>query len=1109
MAKSMTLEEAYEIAGGYNQVPVSEETFAEALEMVRQDDEEMAKSLKEARDHELSLKAKMKAEEEIVVDAGVLAENTEYLYKMLVSDSFDDKLHKDPEIIEAIKNTPIIDTDDGQTFTQLSDEEKSKQYEMLFEKSKLDTLCELSRNKDFGEKSEKEKEICVFEETKMSFLGTLMELRTTSLLEKQIPEYAKAYADDDEDKAVEFFSRQQVNIASNVLQDKACNFGNSNDADPEVVEISKSQVIFACSHSEAKAEEHRKKIIDSPQRNDKAKRKHLNTAASYINKFKTSFSSKAHNLWKERFVVANNLRDKAPKIITDVSATIAVAGISIANAPWLTGAVLTYGAYKVASSWAWPIITEARREARIERKEGKPSKVKFVDRLREASENIFNNKDKRMAYFKEAGWGTAAGLVGLGAAGAATSAIAAKAAQSMANMAVRSFNNAINTVNALKNKNMSWTKKLTLGAGALIGGGLLYDYISDHDFGDLFTDGKVSTNLPTTETTTATPAVLAEQEDTLKVPVAEPVAPKVEDVKEQLAAATQTAVKAPEVWTAETGITQDQWAKLQTYWNEDPEKYQEFYARIDNKMLEKGGIFEGMTRDQVLFRYERLSSWNSPSHEDTIKNLDNFFECREKITLTEQDINILRSVNEYGEIEGVIGTKNIIVVGRNINCQEGSSLVIEEVSKKGTILEETTPTNVETLTPTGGAEALSNGNVIHKTDGQLETQYTVDKEASATVYQGNNQTLVEQVENIDANKVTTDAENVNIKFNGQGNVTVEATGEAYNFNANGESTQVKVEATGEAYNFNANGESTQVKVEATSEARSFNLSDRETPTPSETEYEFFEDGDDVEKGTPAAGNVDARGGFENTGLTEQQVNATKVYFQNMHGENAYDDFAKRITDEMRAKGGVFEGKSVEQSMYAVMQMDKWSDENVGEFAKEIKMTLSYLKECDESLTEEQMNKIKLIIDRVNDDGTMEGVIGKNAVNVVEHQVQDCGETGVRKIVSAAEGHTEGSGSGMREVYMRPIEKATSSTPVITRVEGQQALNLTENQSTDATVFKGNNTTAEKVVATDVTPSSVETDAKNVKISTQVVEENVKVSVKYGNVQNFNIDSNIR
>ena len=56
-------------------------------------------------------------------------------------------------------------------------------------------------------------------------------------------------------------------------------------------------------------------------------------------------------------------------------------------------------------------------------------------------------------------------------------------------------------------------------------------------------------------------------------------------------------------------------------------------------MLEIGGIFEGMTREQVLFKYERLSSWNLTQHQEVIRRMDSFFGCdgEERIMLTADD----------------------------------------------------------------------------------------------------------------------------------------------------------------------------------------------------------------------------------------------------------------------------------------------------------------------------------------------------------------------------------------------------------------------------------------------------------------------------------------
>lgn len=89
-------------------------------------------------------------------------------------------------------------------------------------------------------------------------------------------------------------------------------------------------------------------------------------------------------------------------------------------------------------------------------------------------------------------------------------------------------------------------------------------------------------------------------------------------------------------------------------------------------MLEKGGIFEGMTREQVLFKYERLSSWNLTQHQEVIRRMDSFFGCdgEERIMLTADDAKSLDDVLSNGAIRDVDGTKCIRTTGIDINCGE-------------------------------------------------------------------------------------------------------------------------------------------------------------------------------------------------------------------------------------------------------------------------------------------------------------------------------------------------------------------------------------------------------------------------------------------------------
>ena len=1149
-----SIEEAFEIAGGY--VEVDDNTFARAMEMVKEHDAEMATLLEESREQELLLREKTKAEQAIDVSAEVLAENTAFLYAKLGNNSLDTELLNDAEIKEAMQNTPIVDTEDGKTYTKLSEEESIKHFNMLIEKAKLDVFCEQSRNADFAKISEEDRDIFLFEEAKMSFLGTLMNLRTASQLEANAEKSANAI----KEQKVEFFTEQQLALSSNFFQDKANQFAESNDSNPEIVEISKQSVIEACADSDKKAEKYKNDIIDLASKSKGKKKDALNKAAIWVNKFKTSFTEKASALWRERYEVANIFRDRAPKIITDLAATGTLVGATIASAPWLGSAVAAYGAYKVASSWVWPIVTEARKNARIERKEGKKSKIKFVDQLREASDSIFKNKEKRMAYFKEAGWGSAAGLVGLGAAGVvagAGSALAAKSAQSLSSMAVHSVNNAINTVSTLKNKNKStWAKVFTFG-GLVAGGAIWYNYFENSELsvspnaglnkvvtGDtetVLTDGITNKGAKGVQTVVNDAEKL---KATLTNNVAEDVKPAkvnntVVSVAEGVEKAGGSVVSAPEVWTKESGITENQWAKLQAYWNEDPEKYKEFYAKINDSLLQEGGYFEGMTRDQVLFRYERLSSWNLPGHQDTIEKLDKFFECNEKLELNEDDINVIKSVNSYGGIDNVQGTEDVVVNGRSIDCKDGNSLRVEATEKSSISVEESA-TSTQT--------AQGNGISITREKGTINTTLTVNDETKVSINKGNGGTVVGTENYVNGSEVSAVADNKTIMTNAGGEyntVKVEEVGEAREFGTQVSGTSVKVEETGAAREFGAQVSGASVKVEETGVAKEFGTQDSgasvkveetgvarefgaqdsgasvkveetgvarefgaQTPQQVETSYQIVEDGDDIKAGTAAAGNVEERGGFENTGITEEQYKDTKNFFKNDDGENLYDFYHDKLAakPEWFVKGAMFEGLSVEQALYSTATLTKMGYGPLGQFNEQLDTVYNYLNGCSDDITAEQQASIKLFYDRVNGDTTVEGVIGDRAVRTISVEAE-CSEKVNLNVEQAADGRTEPSGEGLVRLYMHKIEKPIASEPIITRVEGQENIHLTQNVEEKLTINKGNGAmdNDSKVIADNVNANEVNAEAENRTIytnSTSVETAQNEVKIKEGKVRDF-------
>ncbi len=1127
---NMDLDTAYEIAGGYKEA--DEKTFAQALEIVRKNDEEFAKSLKIAHEQELAFKRKQEEAEKITANPKEIAENTEFLYNELGNDDIKNSLMSDEEIRTAIDNTPIVDGKDG---VEVSPEERDKHIEMLIEKAKLDVMIEQSRNRDFASKTNEEKKETLFEEVKDSFLGTLVQLRTAAQLQNNIPNAADAVVNDDK----EFFVKQQEALGNMALQDKAIDM-------EEKIEVSSDLVITACVESEAKAESYKKILADKALLAKGKAKDYYSRAGIFINKAKTSFVEKAKQVWGQRYEFAKNMKDRAPKITTDVAATITLVGATALNAPWLGTAVVAYGAYKVSSSWVWPIITEARKTKRLEKeaakKEGNTApKVKFLDRLKNASNSIFNDEEKRADYYKEAGWGSAAGLVGLGAAGIVSSgvlgnlgaglgAVAARSAQRLSSLAVSSVNGAINTVNTLKNKKKDfWDKTFTvLGFGvtaAILVNCCNGDAVNTDDLGkttaDKTTNNLLNNVVDKTGLTTDTASVNTDttfvnidtasvNDDSAKVDTlfaknfqandsltnqADSVSLQSAAVEQEVEAnnlnndveASNVEITAPTEWNEDTGITKAQWNRLQSFWG-GSDKYQEFYCKIDDSMLQAGGQFEGMTRDEVLFKYERMSSWNLPQHRETIAKLDAFFGCDEQIT--NDDVTKLSDVLGNGAIKDVEGKDCVVVTGRDVNCGEKAVLhsqtydcgCDEEVVEK-----ENQDIKTEEIT-------------FENKEGSSTTVYT--KDDSFDLYKadntGNTQLIGKGIpaEELKENMNTEDSEiivrtNKEVATGGvvsEGDSTETATGEAVSEGAStetatggadgkGASTET---ATGEVV---SEGNSTET---ATGEADDKGASTETATDEAATEVvntEVVADSAEVETGTPAAGNVPERGGFENTGITEKQYNLMQTFFKDNFGENAYDNYAARITDEMRAKGGIFEGLSVEQSMFSIKQMIAWSNDEHGKFAEEITSVVDYLKECDNSISMENATRIKEVIDSVNENGTIDDVTGTSPVMVRYFTAGDCGEAGSYTTEQASSGVTSPSSDGFDRYYMRPTLN-NSPEPIFEERAGT-VTNVTEKTDDTFDVNKGNvydgkEITGEKTkVASGVAASELE---KNLKVN---------------------------
>ncbi len=1173
-----------------------EETFSSTLNSRK---DEVVEAFSSARNSEKALANAIAEEEEIKVSSEVLAKNTEILYNLLDDKELEENILKDSEIKEAIDNTVIVKFDEAtKSKKELSVDERDQHFKMLIEKAKLDVFIEQSKTEDYSAKTPEEQKSSLFEEVKMSFLGTVAEVRTASLIADK-EQLAKLYDKDPdnwkntkagdavEQKKADFFQKQLEDLGSGKTQYEAIDFGASNEDDAKKVEVLDDFVIQACAEADIKAQAFEKKLDQlskACQTSSNTKdANNFDKAWQKVNSFRTNFAHKARQIWNERYNFALALKDNAPKITINLAATTTLLAATATQAPWLGTAVIAYGAYKATSAWVWPIVTKARKNAREQKKKYPKIKTKFVDHLREAANGIFYNKEERKKYFKEAAWGSAAGIVGLGAAGlvgASAGAIAAKSAQSLSSLAVSSVNNAINTIATLKDKDKGfWSKTGAFLVGSAAIGAFAYvvsddvkdmlgkgfsgikNFFSGKDGiedalpvqGNLSAEGLEGNETPTNVSdTTKTEKIIptektianakVEQSDLSQAseqsassvkakatPTGESVASEAKEevtlsnnnVTENTTEAGVSSYKGtPDVWDEKSGITLKQWEKLRAIWG-SPEQYEEFYNRISDDMLKEGGMFEGMTREQVLFKYQRLSSWNLSGHEGTINNLNKFF-CGKNIELTDKDYNIINSVTKTGAIEGVVGDRNVVVEHLDVDCgcNDVDASKITETSAQTTIKTETNNDNTFTslgkgddvdLTTTqneqltlnkanglGGSSkvvdnvdstevtakaqnvdvvtnAKSTGSVIEGSLGQ-ETDFNPQDEsslfsnqgkgedisissddASATLNKSNGLTGNSEVINTaEADKIHTNAQNVNVVTNAvNGGTVVEGTpGSEENFEFSGKNEE----------DFNPNGSEGGVKVSKNTEEG--------FETITKTEEVVVEGTEGVELGTKAAGNIEERGGFEYTGLSEEQYNATKTYYQDKFGNGAYDRFASRITDDMRAKGGIFEGLSVEQSMFAMKQITSWGYGETGQFNQEVDSLFNYLKGCEGSISNESSASIKALVDRVNEDGTMDGVVGEKAIMTRHFVVGDCGEASSLVTEKALEGHTEASDDDLKRLFMKPQTIVVSREPIFNDLGETEDLDLTSTEQLNITKLKANNLDGVKVVDDNVDAKEV-------------------------------------
>ncbi len=431
-------------------------------------------------------------------------------------------------------------------------------------------------------------------------------------------------------------------------------------------------------------------------------------------------------------------------------------------------------------------------------------------------------------------------------------------------------------------------------------------------------------------------------------------------------AAATDSISVPTEWNADMGISESQWNRLQTYWG-SRDKFEQFYKKISNDMLAENGIFANKTREQVLFQYERMSSWNLPRHQETIEAFDAFFgECGGEIT--KEQAQQLDDVLSDGSIKDVEGTLNRVVTGRDVDCEEGSTLHVQNFDKKANnnkqefVLEEDGSSSVivEEKAPDFTFDEKGSSRIIS------ETKTVTAKE----------NILVEDK----ATQVSTDSIGSTSKFVFEEDFVQTPSVNPDSLATSHTSTTVVNDSVAAgnpvSFTFVNDGGSSTFMTDTVATADS---------------VQIVADSNDLPRGTPAAGNVPERGGYENSGLiSKKQYTNLQGWYVTKYGDNAFEDVMEKITDDMLAKGGAFEGLSKEQALRVAEGIMVHSNL----FPESAEALEAFLNPCkDAVLTVEQIEQIRKDGYNITEEGLVTDGVYNKGVYARFYKTGDCEEDG--------------------------------------------------------------------------------------------------------------------
>lgn len=217
------------------------------------------------------------------------------------------------------------------------------------------------------------------------------------------------------------------------------------------------------------------------------------------------------------------------------------------------------------------------------------------------------------------------------------------------------------------------------------------------------------------------------------------------------------------------------------------------------------------------------------------------------------------------------------------------------------------------------------------------------------------------------------------------------------------------------------------------------------------------DSDTISVGTPGAGHVAERGGYQNSGVTKEQDDYSRKKLGDF-----YDLFIENTPKEAYAKGGIYEGLSPEQAAYAVAVIAVTDPH--GEAMHAILKSTN----CEEELTLEEKAAAKSAVDGVHKNKTRDGWTYSKRIYVDRVNNNGCGKRlTLKQWRTRRQKPTTASGPKFDRYFEQrgviPRQTAFEEAPSTLSVQYQHTQNVVIDNPT-VTQFKSNEDLAAKQVS---------------------------------------------